>query len=184
MKKIFFVGALLVVLIVFVLCFEKFHITDVMDSVLNAGLPVNQMAGSPQGLARGKNTICYRQKILSPAKIEVSIYAQNIDKKLLGVGFDFNFKNAEFINYSHGDFFERGGEPVYMVKLSKNRSRIISGITLKRGDILQNGSGQIISFYFNARKTDGDFAFSNPVAATIENSARKDIRDIKWGKCE
>jgi len=126
--------------------------------------------------------------------LKVSIIAENIQRQLLGIGFDLQFNPAalEFVKYEKGAFFERGGVPVYMSKLStlstmsslSTEGKIVSAVALKRNNILQKGSGEIISFYFNKKqKADYSFAFKNTVAATLENGTRRNLGNIFWGEC-
>lgn len=129
------------------------------------------------------NTIYLIQEKLSPSLLKVSVSCSNLKEKIIGLAFDLNFNpgNLEFIEYRKGNFFEKGGEPIYISQLAQNKSNIITGITLKRGDKLQNGSGDLIYFYFNVLKNEkATFGFKNTVISTLLDGERKDINSIFW----
>lgn len=127
--------------------------------------------------------VCFSSDKTTDGKTKITANAVRISEKLLGIAFylDFDSKKAKYINYKNGNFFERaGGKPFYMIRPSRS-GRITAGITLKRGDVLSSGSGEIISFNFDGAV---DFSISNTVAATIQNGKRKNLDGIKWEKCD
>ncbi len=94
----------------------------------------------------------------------------------------------EFFGRENGSFFERGGKPLYVAKPSQDGAEIVTGISLKRGDKLVNGSGLITVFYFKIKQTGTKessygLAFKNTVAASIKNGVRKNLNSIKWTPC-
>ena len=129
------------------------------------------------------NEICFTGEKIADGKMRITANAMQINEKLLGVAFylEFDPKRAKYLSYKNGNFFERGnGKPFYMIRPSRD-GRITAGITLKRGDALQNGNGEIISFYFDGLS---DFSLSNTIAATIQSGKRKNLEEIKFIKCE
>lgn len=129
------------------------------------------------------NEICFTGEKTEDGKMRIAANAMQINEKLLGVAFylDFDPKRAKYLSYKNGNFFEReNGKPFYMIRPSRD-GRITAGITLKRGDALPSGNGEIISFYFDGFT---DFSLSNTVAATIQNGNRKNLDEIKFIKCE
>jgi hypothetical protein len=207
MKKLILInGGLLLALFI---AFELSSSAEVpgFNSILGRGFSPAHTAGeNPNEVIKTKqktNAICFKVEDVSNKNasiqnnnsiIKVSIIAQNIQRQLLGIGFDLQFNAAalEFVKYEKGAFFERGGVPVYMSKLStlstmsslSTEGKIVSAVALKRNNILQKGSGEIISFYFNKKqKADYSFAFKNTVAATLENGTRRNLGNIFWGEC-
>lgn len=137
----------------------------------------------PEIQNKKSNTIYLIQEKLSPSLLKVSISSSNLKEKIIGLAFDLNFnpENLEFIEYRKGNFFEKGGEPIYISQLVQNKSNIVTGITLKRGDKLQNGSGDLIYFYFNVLKNAKTaFEFKNTVTSTLVDGERKDLDSINW----
>ena len=129
------------------------------------------------------NEICFIGERTADGKTKITATAMQINEKLLGVAFylDFDPKKAKYLSYKNGNFFERGdGKPFYVIRHSRG-GRITAGITLKRGDALPNGNGEIISFYFDGST---DFSLFNTVAATIQNGKRKNLEEIRFIKCE
>lgn len=191
MKRILIAGLATLLL---VLGLGKFYLAGRLNSVLELGISVPLGGTEIPALSDTRNTICFQEQAFPGGRAKVSVHARNIEKKLLGIGFDLEFdpKVFEFLNYEKGSFFERGGEPMYAVKLSWRKSGIITGISLKRGDELQSGSGLIISFYFKAKErsagmgasASGKFLFRNTVAATLKRGERKDIFNIVWERCD
>lgn len=129
------------------------------------------------------NEICFTGEKTADGEMRITANAVRINEKLLGVAFylDFDHKRSKYLSYKNGDFFERGdGKPFYMIRPSHS-GRITAGITLKRGDALPSGNGEIISFYFDGLT---DFSLSNNIAATIQNGNRKNLDEIKFTKCK
>ncbi len=161
-----------------------------LNSLLHMGFSPAMRAGEKPGkvaqIQQRVNVICFQTESITNSTLKVSVMAQNIQRQLLGIGFDLRFNPAalEFIKYKQSLFFERGGTPIYMSKLSTG-GEIVSAVSLKRNNILQKGSGEIISFYFNKkREADHSLAFKNTVAATLDGGMRKDLKDILWGACD
>lgn len=199
MKRIIFFGASIVVALAVFLTSAHygsnwFWLDSVWKRELHSGISEGVPSEIPRDVTQSSNVICYKKSLVTASsgnQLTVSIYAKNISSKLLGVAFDLTFdqKSLSYISYDHGTFFERGGIPIYISKSSSRSAKIVNGVSLKRGDKLQNGSGLIISFNFKTKNKNydinsKDFLFKNTVAATIENGQRKNIAGIKWTSCE
>ncbi|MBI5754653.1 hypothetical protein HZA41_00355 [Candidatus Peregrinibacteria bacterium] len=132
------------------------------------------------------NAALLETESLSPSLLKVTIKAEGIKESLIGMAFDLQFdsKKLEFIEYRKGDFFEKGGTPIYLATLSKDGAKLVTGITLKRGDELVSGSGNIMDVYFTVLdENDGkkpEFSFANTVASSLKNGKREDIPDVQF----
>ncbi|MBI2453779.1 hypothetical protein HYV58_01215 [Candidatus Peregrinibacteria bacterium] len=154
-------------------------------SLIHAGTST-QTAESLQRAKYPQNIICFRQKSLADGTLTVTIKAGDIREKIFGTAFTLHFdaSAARFLRRERGDFFERGGEPLSIVRFISGAG-VVAGITLKRGDRLQNGSGDIMSFSFrNLTAKDPEFRFLRTAVFTRALGARKEVRDVRWGDCE
>lgn len=138
-------------------------------------------------LSLGKtNAALLETESLSPSLLKVTIKAENVKEPLIGMAFDLQFDNKKlaFVEYRKGDFFEKGGTPIYLSTLAKDGAELVTGITLKRGDELADGNGNIIYFYFTVlNENDKEkpvFAFANTVASTLKNGKREDLTNMQF----
>lgn len=180
---------LILILGFFSFALHRFAINqEIQTSVLSVGASEpfpKPLADSNRGWDGAHNSICYLAEKQIGNRIKVTIRAKNIPEEILGLGFDFEFDPAaaQFLRYEKGGFFERGGIPIYLIKKA-GREKIVGGITLKRGDVLQKGSGAIAYFYFHqSGKTQAAFGFKNTIISTLAEGLRKDLENIEWGMC-
>lgn len=124
-----------------------------------------------------------------PETIEVKVWAKNINQPILGIAFDLQFDQniASYEKYSPGNFLEQGGTPIYLISPTKNNpGTLVVGISLRRGDSLPQGSGQLISFFFKPKKSgQSALSFHNVSLASLDIKKRT-IEDVNWigGKME
>jgi hypothetical protein len=117
------------------------------------------------GFSNQNNSIMFKETKIDNDQVEVKVLANNLKDEILGAAFNIEYdnENLSYNNFSPGEFFEQGGEPIYLCSPKKNKpGLIVCGITLKRGDKLQKGSGTLISLYFKIKSNNwDDFMFEN-----------------------
>lgn len=112
--------------------------------------------------------------------LKVSVVAGEMLQPVLGTAFNVNFDGEilVFLKYEPGEFFERGGDPFYLVK--NEESRLIFGETLRREDSFPVGGGIVAEFYFQIlEESEFNFSFYNGVVSTLD-VVRQDIDKILW----
>ena len=166
-------------------------------AVLSATPEGNQLTTSILGIGLGAprrdvgapspehNVICFSTENEPGNIIKLTIRAKDISEKIIGIGFTMLFlpTAVEFKKFQPGDFFERGGKPLYLVRDAPGLG-VVVGTTLTRNDNFQSGSGTLISLYFHIlRPQNPVFAFSRTVASTLQKGARKNLRTVEWLAC-
>ncbi len=163
MKK-FFVG-------IFLSCF---FVSSVFAKELGGGLEVD-------------GRVLFELEEIGGGDVNVLVGLQAMDVSVLGMGFEleFNPEKLEYLGFAEGDFFESGGdEPIYLV--SVDEGKIVVGVSLKGGDVLPEGGGEVVKLNFRKRGAeDGEygFAYSDGVVAGFERGERVDL-DVEWSGFE
>lgn len=130
------------------------------------------------------NRICIDLEKNSKTTLIAHVQAHMIDP-LFGVAFDIHFPDSlDFIRFEHGEFLEKGGSPLYLVQTSEAGKSLTTGISLKYGDLVQTGSGTLISFYFkHGTPLPPSFSFEHTVASNLIQGTRRDLANIQWQMC-
>ncbi|EKD63886.1 MAG: hypothetical protein ACD_51C00157G0003 [uncultured bacterium] len=115
----------------------------------------------------------------------VEIKALDMTIPVIGMAFDLYYDPyiIEYESYEEGEFFERGGEPIYMVAedVDEKGRKIISGVTLRRIDSQVDDMGLIMSFHFKILKRENIMLkFDDAVISSLEEGARVDLTNIEW----
>ena len=105
--------------------------------------------------------------------LEVAINADNISSPVIGTAFYLNIPdNLTFLSYLEGNFLERGGDPIYLVK--EKDGKIIFGASLKKGDNYPLNSGTIVKFRFEINKGEiFNFHFQNSQVSLVDTIAQE-----------
>jgi hypothetical protein len=114
--------------------------------------------------------------------LKISVNGNDILFPILGASFHLKYPSEDlsFLKYEPGEFFERGGDPFYLVKNNENSGEIIFGETLRRDDEYPIGSGLISDFYFQIiNDVEFDFSFDSGVLSGVD-SVRQDLNQIAW----
>ncbi|EKD63987.1 MAG: hypothetical protein ACD_51C00109G0002 [uncultured bacterium] len=118
--------------------------------------------------------------------LQIAIKTDGIQEESIGLAFELYYDSLslEYLSYDLGNFFEQGGEPIYLVSegFSEKGSKIVAGITLRRTDAQVSASGDIIFLNFKIlKKTESTLDFEHTVISRIdENGKRKDLENINW----
>lgn len=163
---------------------KRILLTAVLISILICMVildPLPNIKASILDINKSQNIICISKTKSGQDELRVSVNAKNFTKNIFGIGFDLNFDESalKFIKFEKGNFFEHSGEPFYIAEGMKNK--IVTGITLKRGNKPVKGSGALIGFYFKViDNSAGNFSFANQIASAIFLGKRKDIKNVNW----
>lgn len=178
----------LIVTAIFILAAQQ-QSQNLETAVLNIKAPGSKIS-EPPVLSRRRNftnnVICFSIENQPQNIVKIAIRSQNMTEEILGIAFDFKFNPnaAQFLKYEKGDFFERGGNPFYLIKTAQDKNSVINGISLKRGDKLQKGTGVIIYLHFlKLNSSKQTFSFTNTVVSTLKYGLRKDLRDTIFTQC-
>jgi hypothetical protein len=118
----------------------------------------------------------------------VSIVAEDLKVPFFGTAFHINYNPQNYI-YDHftlGDFFSSDDDPLVLV--NQKDSKIIVGISLKRGQLLTKSEGTLLKLYFKndspsaLLNPNNDFSFSNAIFSTFDKQKgeRQDIQNITF----
>ncbi|MBU2523733.1 hypothetical protein KKG71_00880 [Patescibacteria group bacterium] len=106
-------------------------------------------------------------------------------RPLFGAAFNFIYDNSllDYQGYQVGGLFAgddvAGFDP--MVLVTHDRDKLITGLSLKRGDELINSEGELIIFNFKRRaQGDIDFEFHEGVLASLVDDQRRNFLDVDW----
>jgi len=133
----------------------------------------------------GSNSI-YIEGVDNEDDFQLAVKIDNLEEQSVGLAFELYYDETsfEYESYSAGNFFEQGGEPIYLVSesFSEKGSKIVAGITLRRTDTQVSGSGDVIFFNFKIlRKNTSDLEFARTVISQIDqNGKRKDLDNVHW----
>ncbi len=141
-------------------------------------------------LADGSNgTVWMDGNFINQDLYKLSVNAKDIGNSVIGVAFDLRFEgeNLLFLKYEPGDYLEKGGDPIYLVKSDQADSKIVFGESLTRDDKFPTGSGEIANFYFQVKggvsydaiKNNLTFSFNRGVVSTFKE-IRQDLDQIEW----
>ncbi|MFH1284665.1 MAG: hypothetical protein ABIH78_03705 [Candidatus Peregrinibacteria bacterium] len=113
--------------------------------------------------------------------LKISIMAEEMLAPVLGTAFNLKYDDSlAFLKYEPGEFFERGGDPFYMVQNDEDSGKIIFGETLRRDDDFPIGSGKIVDMYFQIlEEKEFKFVFERGVVSTLD-IVRQDLNEILW----
>ena len=112
----------------------------------------------------------------------VSVNAQNLRFPFFGTAFHIHFDSNDY-SYDHftlGDYFTTEDSP--LVLINEGQGKIIVGISLKRGEVINKPEGTILKLYFknhSGNSGNQNFKFSNEVFSTF-NGKRVDIENIDF----
>ncbi len=121
-------------------------------------------------------------EILGKDILKISVMAADMQSSILGAAFHLNYEGdrLKFLRYDPGEFLERGGDPVYLVKDFPEKENLVFGETLRRDDSFPAGGGEIASFYFQIiGERKFIFGFQDGVISTM-NTVRQDLDRIVW----
>ena len=101
----------------------------------------------------------------------VEVKAKNLAYPFFGVSFHLNFNKDtyKFDHYILGSFF-KDSDP--LVQVAEKNNQIISGISLKRGSLINKKDGTLLKLFFTANQNNvktTDFYFTSPVYSTYSN---------------
>ncbi len=114
--------------------------------------------------------------------LTVEIYAGGLTVPVIGTNFSLLYETEKlsFLKYEPGEFFERGGDPFYMVQNNLDNEYVLFGTTLKRDDKFPQGDGLVGKLYFEViGGSDFLFQFENGIFATVD-TVRQDLQSIQW----
>ncbi len=123
-----------------------------------------------------------KAEILEKDILKISVMAADMQSPILGTAFHLNYEGdrLKFLRYDPGEFLERGGDPVYLVKDYPEKENLVFGETLRRDDSFPAGGGEIASFYFQITgEKKFVFSFQDGVVSTM-NTVRQDLDRIVW----
>lgn len=111
----------------------------------------------------------------------VTVEAEKLREPLFGIAFHLNYDphQLEFHHYTLGDFFS-SKTPITLI--NDKGGKVITGLSLKRGEKIEADKGMLVHFYFlKGKKYESDPAlyFSNAVFSTFEKE-RKDVNSVKF----
>lgn len=112
--------------------------------------------------------------------LKITASLSDVNTPLIGTAFHllFDKEKLEFLKYNPLNFFEQGGDPLYLTTAKANK--IIFGATLKREDIFPLGQGDIAEFYFQILKPKPYFfSFENGVLSGMD-TVMQDILEVNW----
>ncbi|KKP36998.1 hypothetical protein A2483_02730 [Candidatus Peregrinibacteria bacterium RIFOXYC2_FULL_33_13] len=127
-------------------------------------------------------TIYIDYQKVNDQQLEIKIIANKFTEEIFAAVFDFLYdpKILKYEKYKVGNFFEQSTDPIYLVDNKKNEGRLITGISLKRGDKMITGSGTLIKFLFTL-KGNGTQKLSFDKNQIIKMQIKNDpIKDSKW----
>lgn len=109
-----------------------------------------------------------------------------LEHPFFGLAFHLHFNPDiyEFDHYTLGDYFDTNDPPLVMVSEHKNEPKIIAGISLKRGDLIDQKNGTFLNLYFLKKQDQTDplsFKFEDGVYSTF-NEERIDVENIVFGE--
>lgn len=114
--------------------------------------------------------------------LRVSVEVEAMAAPVLGAAYHLNYDESKlaFLRYEPGEFFERGGDPFYLVKDDEMAGKLIFGETLRRDDNFPMGDGQMVNFYFQILdESKFVFAFEHGVISTLDE-VRQDLDQVNW----
>ncbi|MBI4975145.1 hypothetical protein HZC20_00560 [Candidatus Peregrinibacteria bacterium] len=127
--------------------------------------------------------IYMQQEKIDKDIFKISVLAQDFAEPVLGLSFHLIYENdkASFLRYEPGDFLEKGGDPIYLVKNNSTNHSIIFGETLRKNDNFPVGKGIIAYFYFQVLDNSENLLlkFYNGSVSGID-STKQDIKHIYW----
>lgn len=112
--------------------------------------------------------------------LKISVLVDGKETPLIGGAFhlDFDELKLAFLRYDPGEFFERGGDPFYMVQ--DRGGKLFFGVTLRRGDSFPVGDGRVSDFYFQILEDEAfSFVFENGVLSNLD-VVRQDLKNVLW----
>jgi hypothetical protein len=112
--------------------------------------------------------------------VRIEVKVADLLSPVLGAAFHLNYDvdSLAFLRYEPGDFFERGGDPFYLV--TGENGVIIFGETLRREDEFPLGEGSLVVFYFQVLKEGKtELRFEKGVLSTLD-SVRQDLINVTW----
>jgi hypothetical protein len=143
-------------------------------------------------LAVGISGIYFAQSILCGGEISlahrenekyhvVTAEAANLREPFFGTAFHLNYDTdqLEFHNYTLGEFFS---SKTPLTLINEKGGKVITGLSLKRGESINNKEGPLVHFYFlkgKKYKPDPAVYFSNTVFSAFEKE-RKDVNSVKF----
>ncbi|MCK4815349.1 hypothetical protein KA005_06230 [bacterium] len=109
-----------------------------------------------------------------------------LEHPFFGLAFHLHFDSNlyEFDHYTLGDYFESGDTPLIMVSKYKDESKIIAGVSLKRGDLIHRRNGTFLNLYFHKKQDQTDplsFKFEDGIYSTF-NETRMDVENVVFGE--
>lgn len=136
----------------------------------------------PVAMAEDIGRVGMRGEFLNGDLLKIVVEMKDFSESVLGVAFNLKYDEAlEFLKYEPGDFLEAGGDPFYLVQ---NNEVIVFGETLRRNDTFPDGSGDLVSFYFQIiEEKKFSFEFLRGVVSGME-SVRQDLNEIVWEEFE
>lgn len=112
----------------------------------------------------------------------VSVNAAELKAPFFGTAFHVHY-DSEDLTYDHftlGDYFASDNSPLVLVNESDEKGKVVVGISMKRGSLIEKSDGILLKLYFKGgTSNEPDFAFSNTVFSTFENG-RKDIDGVDF----
>lgn len=109
----------------------------------------------------------------------VDVVAKDIKDPMLGLAFHLEYPLGwKYVDYEVGDYFKLDGqEPVVLV--SDTGGKLIIGISLKRGDKLPVGAGDIMRFNFEQHGDLTDVRVTNTNVREVVNGDVREV-DVGW----
>lgn len=143
-------------------------------------------------LAIGISGIYLAQNLINGGKISLAqrengkyhvatVEAEMLREPFFGTAFHLNYdpEQLEFHHYTLGDFFS-SKTPITLI--NDKGGKVIAGLSLKRGEIIESSEGALVHFYFVKRekyKQSPALYFSNTVFSTFKKE-RKDINSVNF----
>lgn len=115
----------------------------------------------------------------------LKIQGFELEHPFFGLAFHLNFDSDlyEFDHYTLGDYFESNDSPLIMVSKYKDEPKIIAGVSLKRGNLINKREGTFLNLYFTKKQDKVDplsFEFEDGIYSTF-NEARADVENVVFG---
>lgn len=130
-----------------------------------------------QALADSNGKVKIEGYEISPGILEIEINAEKIELPVIGSAFHLYYpEELKFLAYYSGDFLERGGDPIYLVK--DKGDKVIYGSSLKRDDNFPLESGTLVKMQFEIVKGEVfNFQFKNAELA-FADSIEQELNQI------
>ncbi len=115
----------------------------------------------------------------------VRIEGFNLEHPFFGLAFHLNYdeKLFEFDHFTLGDYFTTENDPLTLVSKDQNESKIVTGLSLKRGQLIDKSEGTFLKLYFKKKIYDPSiygFVFEQGVFSTFDKE-RMDIENVEFG---